>query len=132
MTYAMPPMTDTPPASRIGHWWPNCAAARRRAVTSYAAPPTKAQTLKTNNVRDDPRRDHAKGDGAGRGIGARLFASPRTVEWHPRQVFMKLELRSRRELSIASASRSRPDRRSGARLGRGGAVSHYRCFLDEP
>jgi len=34
-------------------------------------------------------------------IGARLFLSPRTVEWHLHQVFSKLGIRSRRQLSIA-------------------------------
>jgi DNA-binding NarL/FixJ family response regulator len=32
-------------------------------------------------------------------IGARLFLSPRTVEWHLRKVFPKLGIHSRRELS---------------------------------
>ncbi len=37
-------------------------------------------------------------------IGARLFLSPRTVEWHLRKVFTKLDIRSRQELSRALPS----------------------------
>ena len=37
-------------------------------------------------------------------IGARLFLSPRTVEWHLRKVFTKLGIRTRRELAKGLAS----------------------------
>jgi DNA-binding CsgD family transcriptional regulator len=37
-------------------------------------------------------------------IGARLFLSPRNVEWHLRNVFNKLDIRSRRELASALPS----------------------------
>ena len=36
-------------------------------------------------------------------IGARLYLSRRTVEWHLRHVFAKLGIKSRRELSSALA-----------------------------
>ena len=41
-------------------------------------------------------------------IGPRLFLSPRTVEWHLRNVFMKLGIRSRRGLAQRTAQVRRP------------------------
>ena len=37
-------------------------------------------------------------------IGARLFLSPRTVEWHLRKVFAKFEIHSRQQLHRALPS----------------------------
>jgi DNA-binding NarL/FixJ family response regulator len=40
-------------------------------------------------------------------IGAQLFLSPRTVEWHLHKVFTKLDISSRKELDAALRKRPR-------------------------
>ena len=42
-------------------------------------------------------------------IGAQLFLSARTVEWHLSKIFAKLSIGSRRELHAALASPGQPD-----------------------
>jgi DNA-binding CsgD family transcriptional regulator len=68
---------------------------------------------RTADTRDDLTAQEAQiAQLAGEGhsnpeIGAQLFLSPRTVEWHLRKVFTKLDISSRKELDAALRTRTR-------------------------
>ena len=77
------------------------------ARASETAAPRRTQSQRSAETRDDltdQERQIAQLARAGLSnpeIGARLFLSPRTVEWHLHKVFGKLGIRSRRELTNA-------------------------------
>jgi DNA-binding CsgD family transcriptional regulator len=95
-------------------------AERARSELSATGGKVRKRTAETRDDLTDQERQIAhlaRGGLSNPEIGARLFLSPRTVEWHLHKVFGKLGIRSRRELSNALPDVS--NRFDGARGGTG-------------
>lgn len=77
--------------------WAEQAHAELRVLGAPAAPP-RADEHPALTVREREIVQHVREGSTNREIAARLFLSPRTVDHHLRNVFRKLEIRSRTEL----------------------------------
>jgi DNA-binding CsgD family transcriptional regulator len=76
--------------------------ARRELRACGEAPRKRGYAVREELTAHELQIAHLARDGLSNPeIAARLFLSPRTVEWHLRKVFAKLDVRSRRELQRA-------------------------------
>jgi DNA-binding CsgD family transcriptional regulator len=76
--------------------------AARELLATGATPRKRTDEARAQLTAQEAQIAALAGDGhTNPEIGARLFLSPRTVEWHLHKVFMKLDIGSRRELREA-------------------------------
>ena len=76
--------------------------ARRELVATGEKPRKRKPETRSDLTAQEAQIAHLAREGySNPEIGAQLFLSPRTVEWHMRKVFAKLEISSRRQLDGA-------------------------------
>jgi DNA-binding CsgD family transcriptional regulator len=81
-------------------------ARRELAATGEKAPKRRAETRDDLTAQEAQIAELAREGHSNPEIGAQLFLSPRTVEWHMRKVYAKLAISSRRDLDVALRARS--------------------------
>jgi DNA-binding CsgD family transcriptional regulator len=82
-------------------------ARRELTATGATARKRRAETRSELTAQETQIAQLARDGYSNPEIGAQLFLSPRTVEWHMRKVFAKLAISSRRELDAALATKLR-------------------------
>ncbi len=79
---------------------------RELAATGETVPRRAAEPRGELTAQEGQIARRARDGSSNSEIGAELFLSPRTVEWHLRKVFIKLGISSRRELRAALPDRA--------------------------
>ena len=85
-------------------------ARRELIATGEKAPKRTAETRDDLTAQEAQIAELARQGYSNPEIGAQLFLSPRTIEWHMRKIFAKLEISSRKELDAALSMRRRQPR----------------------